>query len=471
MRLYLINPNNPLASLTSARQNLWNRFSVWKPLGLLILAALTPDKWEVTVFDENISIPDYDKLPLPDLVGITAFTSQAERAYAVAAHFKALKIPVVMGGIHATMSVDEASQHVDAVVCGEAEGSWAQVLSDAESKTLKPIYKGDRPNLDTVPVARHQLLPRGYYFGSIQISRGCPLACSFCSVTAFNGGHFRRRPIENVIAEFKIMKEKHILIVDDNLIGTRSDQIAYIKEMFKAMIAAKINKRWIAQVTINMADDDELLKLAAKAGCFGVFIGFESVSKEGLVEIHKRFNMMNNRNIKQSVRRIQKYGINVVGSFIIGLDIDQKDIGHHIAVVANRYGLDALNVMFLTPLPGTELWNKLLAEDRIVANNFPADWKYYTLTFPVARYMHLSWSDMLREKESCYRTFYSYSHILRRVNSSMWHLRNPITTFVSNMLFRINTLTFDRKSYIGFDVSRGQAQTAIASDQQPTDIA
>ncbi len=457
MLLYLINPNNPLVSLTKSRESRWNRFTAWRPLGLLVLAGMTPKQWNITVIDENLGIPDYSSLPRPDLVGITAFTSQAQRAYAVAALFRSRNVPVVMGGIHASMRAQEAQKSVDAVVTGEAESVWPQVLADASAGTLQPLYKGERLSLGNVPAARHDLLPKGYFFGSIQISRGCPLGCSFCSVTAFNGGHFRRRPIVQVITELKLIKEKHILIVDDNLIGTRKDQVEQTKELFREMIAARVNKRWIAQVTVNMADDDELLRLAARAGCFGVFIGFESTSKEGLVEIHKRFNMQDGRDIKASVRRIQRRGISVVGSFIIGLDVDKKNIGGEIAAAARRYGLDALNVMFLTPLPGTMLWDKLQAENRITASDFPSDWKYYTLTFPVAQYMHLTWSDMLREKEDCYRSFYSYPHILKRTNSSLWHLRNPFTTLVSNMVFRINTLTFDRKTYASFDVSRGRA--------------
>jgi radical SAM superfamily enzyme YgiQ (UPF0313 family) len=457
MILYLINPSNPLVSLAKSKESHWNRFTAWKPLGLLVLAGLTPKEWDITVFDENFGKPDYSKLPQPDLVGISAFTSQAQRAYAVAAEFRARKVPVVMGGIHASMCAEEAGKNVDSVVCGEAEGVWSQVLADVRNGSLKPVYKGERQDLACVPAARHDLLPHGYFFGSIQISRGCPLACSFCSVTAFNGGHFRRRPIANVIEEFKLMKEKHILIVDDNLIGTRADQVEHTKEMFRQMIAAKLNKKWIAQVTINMADDDELLRLAAAAGCFGVFIGFESVKKEGLEEIHKKFNIQHGRNMKASIRRIQKHGINAVGSFIIGLDIDKKYIGRDIARAARSYGLDALNVMFLTPLPGTDLWNKMLSENRITANDFPNDWKYYTLTFPVAKYMHLTWSDMLSEKDSCYRNFYAYPHILRRTNSSLWHFRNPFVTLISNMVFRINTLRFDRKTYENFDVSRGHS--------------
>ena len=319
MRLYLINPFNPLVSLTKVTESRWNQYRVWKPLSLLVLGGLTPHEWDVTVVDENLGVPDYTTMPPPDLVGITAFTSQATRAYEVAAAFRGLGVPVVMGGIHATMCLEEARTRVDAVVTGEAESVWAQVLEDARQGRLQPVYTGIRLDMDQIPVARHDLLPSGYYFGSIQITRGCPLNCSFCSVTAFNGGLFRHRPIEHVIEEFKLIREKNVLVVDDNLIGTRKDHIAYTKELFRAMIEAKVDKKWIAQVTINLADDEELLSLAKQAGCSGVFIGFESASAEGLAEVHKKFNIRKGRDLKASVRAIQRQGINGVRVIYHGL--------------------------------------------------------------------------------------------------------------------------------------------------------
>jgi radical SAM superfamily enzyme YgiQ (UPF0313 family) len=280
--LYLINPRNPTVSLAQVKENLFNKYRIWKPLNLLILARLTPPEWDVTVIDENLRMPDYGSMPRPDLVGLTAFTSQAERAYQVAARFRRLGVPVVMGGIHATMCLEEALERVDVVVTGEAEAVWPPVLEDARQGGLQRTYAGAIADMDEVPPARHDLLPTGYAFGSIQTTRGCPLNCSFCSVTAFNGKGFRRRPIENVIQEFNLIKEKRVLIVDDNLIGTSKEHIARAKELFQAMIDARIRKKWIAQVTINMAEDDELLRLAAKSGCFGVLIGFESLTDEGL---------------------------------------------------------------------------------------------------------------------------------------------------------------------------------------------
>jgi radical SAM superfamily enzyme YgiQ (UPF0313 family) len=203
--------------------------------------------------------------------------------------------------------------------------------------------------------ARHDLLPPGYAFGAIQTTRCCPLSCSFCSVTAFNGAQYRQRPIPDVVQEFQSINEKYVLAVDDNLIGTRPEHIARAKELFRAMAQANLGKEWVAQATINFADDEELLTLAVKAGCRGVFIGFESPTPEGLRELSKKFNLLKGRDFRASVRRIQQHNILVVGSFIIGLDIDEPGIGKHIADVANQYGVDNLNVLFLTPLPGTWL--------------------------------------------------------------------------------------------------------------------
>jgi radical SAM superfamily enzyme YgiQ (UPF0313 family) len=459
VRLYLINPYNPLLNITKGKESYWSQYIVWKPLSLLVLAGLTPPEWDITIIDENLGVPDYTFMPYPDLVGITAFTSQANRAYKVASEFRNRGLPVVMGGIHATMRLEEALERVDAVVTGEAESIWAQVLKDVRRGTLNPVYKGTRLEMDKVPLARHDLLTNGYRVGSIQTTRGCPLNCSFCSVTAFNGEHYRQRPIENVIQELKLIREKYVLIVDDNLIGTSKKHIARSKDLFRAMISANLGKKWIAQVTINMAEDDELLMLAAKAGCAGVYIGFESPNEEGLKEIQKNFNIRKGIDFKTSIRRVHQHGILVAGSFIMGLDVDDKGIGQKIAEMANYWGLDIINVHLLTPLPGTRLWEKMELDGHIIADEFPEDWKYYTLNFPVCRYKHLSWDDIRRENEICLKTFYSYPKILHRVLNSLFKMHNPISILVtigSNLYYR-STVQLYRKKFQGLNISRGEA--------------
>ncbi len=449
MRLVLINPSNTLINMLSARHGRLSKYRVWKPLSLLVLAGMTPPEWEVTIIDENLGVPDYESLPRPDLVGLTAFSSQAPRAYQLAAEFRRRGVPVVMGGIHATMRAEEALAHVDSVVAGEAESVWPQVLEDTRKGGLSREYTGEHLDMSNGPLPRHDLLPSGYHFGSIQTTRGCPFDCSFCSVSAFNGKRFRHRPVEDVIEELRTIREKRVLIVDDNLVGGSTQHFARAKDLFRAMIRERVDKQWVAQVTVNMADDEELLDLAAKAGCAGLFIGFESPSTEGLVEINKKSNLKNDCDFRASVRRIQERGILVIGSFIMGLDVDGKGIGRQIADAAIQYGLDLINVMFLTPLPGTRLWNELESQDRIAANSFPEDWKYYTLTFPVAKYKNLSADDLYRENESCSRKFYSYGRIFGRVLKSVCRMRRPIFTLLGNLSVRRASLRPKPRMEIG----------------------
>lgn len=456
MRLYLINPFNPLVSMSHAKQSRWQKYRLWKPLGLLTIAGQTPPEWQVTVIDENLGVPDYAAMPTPDLVGITAFTSQADRAYKVAAEFRARGVTVIMGGIHATVCTDEAIQHMDCVVAGEAEQVWPGVLQDFQQGRLQRIYEAGHADMSEAKPARHDLLPTGYAFGSIQTTRGCPLDCSFCSVSVLNGKRYRHRPIDDVIAELRTVREKLVLIVDDNLIGTGRAHIERAKELMRAIIRAKLGKKWMCQVTINFADDEELLALAHKAGCKGVFIGFESPTNRGLAEIGKKFNVRKRRDHREAVLRIQRHRICVMGSFIMGLDADTAGIGKRIARTASHYGLDMLNVLFLTPLPGTRLWDSMQSEGRIAANDFPHDWKYYTLNFPVARYKHLSWTDILQEMDGCNCQFYSPGRIARRLWQAFLRRRAPLFSAVSNLSFRAG-LSTDRLLWQQLDLARGPA--------------
>jgi radical SAM superfamily enzyme YgiQ (UPF0313 family) len=308
----------------------------------------------------------------------------------------------------------------------------------------------------TSPKARHDLLPNGYYFGSIQTTRGCPLDCSFCSVSAFNGRKYRRRPVADVVEEFQSIRERFVLVVDDNLIGTRRDHIARAKELFRAMIDAKLDKRWFCQATINMADDEELLTLARRAGCIGVFVGFESISADGLVEVHKKYNMQKGRDFRESVRRIQRHHITVAGSFILGLEVDRKGVGHRIAETARHYALDFLNVLHLTPLPGTHLWRTLEEKGSLVATDFPEDWQFYTLNHPVKRHEHLNLDELRAEMRSCTEEFYSLRNVLLRVLRNTWRRCEPKLTLAGNFSFRVNGQA-SRET----DIDLGRASAAV----------
>ena len=370
MNLLLINPSNPVVTLSKFGKKIgMTKYRVWKPLSILTLASLVPKHWDVRVEDENINIPDYACMPKPDLVAITAFTSQATRAYQLSSYFRSRNISVVLGGIHASMCTKEALDHVDSVITGEADVVFPTVLEDFRKGDLKPEYDGGIVPEEKIGWGRHDLLVGNYYLGAVQTTRGCPLRCNFCSVTAFNGGLFRYRPISHVVEEVKQVREKAILFVDDNIAGTRKDHSEHAKELFRAMIKAKVDKPWVSQSTINFADDDELIRLAAQSGCTGIFIGFEGITPEGVIEVHKKFNIRGDRDFRASVKRIQKHGISVTGSFIMGLDVDTPGIGERVSQAAQQYGVDIANLLVSTPLPGTDLYKKTAAEGRIFATN------------------------------------------------------------------------------------------------------
>ncbi len=454
MLLYLINPSNPAVSILKIKQSPFNRYRVWKPLSLMVLAGITPPEWDIKILDENLKIPDYASMPKPDLVGITAFTSQANRAYEVASYFRGAGVPVVMGGIHGTMVKEEALERVDSVVTGEGENIWPAVLEDVKKGRLKRLYEGGLSDESRMQSARHDLLPAGYSFGAIQTTRGCPLNCNFCSVTSFNGAKYRQRPISDVVREFGMICEKRVLVVDDNLIGTRPEHIQRAKNLFKAIAESGIRKEWFAQATINFGDDEELLSLAAEAGCRGVFIGFESPTPEGLRELGKKYNLLKNRDFPATVRRIQKHGIMVVGSFIIGLDIDKPGIGERIVSAADIYNVDIMNTLFLTPLPGTRLWDRMESEDRVALSRFPEDWNYYTLTFPVAKYSNFSTEEIIEEMFYCNRQFYSTRRIIRRLWDSLINKRQFLVNLVGNISAR-NNLRINQKTYSDYKQAGG----------------
>jgi radical SAM superfamily enzyme YgiQ (UPF0313 family) len=458
-RLYLVNPNGTISIRRSKAKPL-KRWNLCKPLGLMHLAALVPPEWDTSILDENIGIPDYDALPRPDLVGITAFTSQAVRAYEIASVFQAKGIPVVMGGIHASMRLDEALAEVGSVVTFEAEEIWPQVLRDAHEGCLRRVYHGAPVDMAKVPIARHDLLPRGYAMDSIQTSRGCPNKCSFCCVSAFNGTRYRFRPVPDVIEELRQIREKTVLIVDDNLVGNTRAHIGRAKDLFRAIIEARTRKKWIAQVTVNMADDGELLALAARSGCAGVLIGFETTTVDGLREVNKGFNLARNRDLAGACRRIQSHGIAVCGSFILGLDVDIPGIGGRIAAAASDYGVDFVNLDFMTPLPGTRLWETMESAGRIVANSYPEDWKYYTTKYPVAKLRHLSWKECFDEIAECLRAFYSARKVLRRMLAALQRPHCFLNLFIviSSVVETRWHQKVDRATFREYDTNRNRLE-------------
>ena len=388
---------------------------------MAVIAALTPPDVEVSLTDENVAPIDFQKKV--DLVGITSLTSTSQRAYKIADTFRALGKKVVLGGIHPSILCEEASQHADAVVIGEAEGIWPDVIDDFKANHLQKIYrKNIRPSLAGVPNPRRDLFAEGsYYFtNTLFTTRGCPYSCSFCTVTSFFGHTYRCRPIPEVIDEFKTLNRKKLFIfLDDNIVGSPN----YAKELFRALIPLKI--KWVGQCSVTIAKDDELLKLAAASGCVDLFIGFESLSPSNLQMVGKKINTVDE--YETIIKKLHNAGIGVHGFFIFGLDGDDTGSFKRTVQFAQKVRLESAQFDILTPYPGTEIFESLDKEGRI----FNKDWSQYghDLMFEPKS---LSREILQEGRTWAWREFYSLPSIWKRIG--VGH-HDPSLYWVANLYY------------------------------------
>lgn len=406
-KLLLINPVNPrkvgLTVNTSAR---------FPPLGLGIVAALTPDDWEIEILDENFESFRYKEA---DLVGLTAFTAAARRAYEIAALYRKKGVTTVLGGIHASILPEEALQYVDTVVVGEAESVWPELIKDFERGRVERVYRGEWLDLKEMVIARHDLFHPGYMFGSVQTSRGCPFDCEFCSVPSFNGRRYRRRPVEDVLRELKTIRRKMVNFVDDNIIGYGEDASERAIALFKGMIDRGIDKEWYCASSMNFADSEEMLAYAAKSGCRLVFLGVEAEDRNALVEMNKSINLKTGVDSYQDVfRRINRHGIAVVGAFIYGLDSDTPSVLRSRTDYIAASGIDVVQITYLTALPGTRLFQRLKKEGRLLYTDFPQDWDRHDMTEVTHRPRSMEPEELADIVTDSVRQLYSRQSLWRR---------------------------------------------------------
>lgn len=372
------------------------------PLALPLLAGLTPNEYEITLVDENVEPTNLNADV--DLVAISCMTASAPRAYQIADAFQERGITVIMGGIHPTVMPDEAGHHADAVVRGEAESVWERVLEDWAGGRLQSRYEGGYANMAGLPIPRRDLLRAADRYLTTNVvltGRGCPNNCIFCSVGVINGRVYRPRPILEVVEEIKTMRG-WVGFVDDNIMGHPKRD----KALFEAMIPHRIP--WVGQGDLSMAKDPELMKLAVRSGCQAMFIGFESLSQSNLVATSKRPNI--DLDLGEAIRKIHKAGIEIVGSFILGLDDDDKDVFQRTVSFARSHGLAAAQFSVLTPFPGTKIREQLEAEGRIICS----DWSRYTMSNVVFEPRNMTPEELSLGQKATYRDFYSIPSILQR---------------------------------------------------------
>lgn len=328
------------------------------PLALPTLAAMTPDHYDITLVDE-----EFEEVPLrsrPDLVGISAMTTNITRAYELADSFRSAGVPVVMGGAHTSMVYEESLEHSDSVVVGEAEGLWEQLLEDFEAGKMESVYKSDKPaDVNRTPPPRWDLVDTDKLLCcNVQISRGCPNACEYCCVTETFGSKQRYRDIDNVIDEISALPTKQISFVDDNFASRKK----YARELLERLKPLGVS--WNCLAGLSVADDVELLQEMADAGCNSIVIGFETLDPSNISEVRK--NKSRFQKYKQAVDRIHGVGIHVIAAFIVGFDADTLETYDHIYEFAVENNISYVMLNILTVFPGTGLYERMKEEGRLV---------------------------------------------------------------------------------------------------------
>jgi len=416
VKIELINPNNltNAANIPFLQKGLfsWHAKAYSPPLNLCMVAAYTPEYVEVTITDESVEPIRFNKNV--DLVGLTAYTNSASRAYEIADTFHRHGLPVVMGGVHASTLPEEALEHCDAVVIGEAEGAWQHVIDDFSHGRLKRVYQnGQLVNLEGLPIPRRDLLkPNSYVtINTVQTTRGCPHDCTFCSVTRFNGRTYRFRPIPEVVREIETLSSRNVFVIDDNIYSHRERT----RQLLKAFIPLKI--RWGSQCTISIVNDPEMLELAARSGCIGLAIGLESFCRESLKGANKKFNDPDK--FYRAIDTIKHHGILVWGSFVLGFDQDDEQSLQNTIEMASRSKLDFACFNFLTPLPGTEVHEQLQKEGRLTSKN----WADYNMANRVFNPAGVSGEVLEKMVKKAWLEFYSLKSVFRRLGFSFGKIR------------------------------------------------
>jgi len=379
-----------------------------EPLPAAAIAGLTPADIEVRFYDDRLEQIPFDETT--DAVVMSIETYTAKRAYQIASEYRKRRIPVIFGGFHATLVPEEVEKYAEAIVIGEAEHTWPEVIDDLRHGTLKKRYQSEtRPDLSAIKVDRSIFTGKRYLpIGLVETGRGCRFPCDFCAIQTFFDRSHRQRPIEDIVAEIQALKSRNKLFffVDDNFAGNIKAAKPLLKEL------ARLNVRWITQMSMNAAHDEEFLALLNRSGCKGVLIGFESLNPENLRSMKKNFNMMKG-GYEQAMRNLRKHDIRVYATFVFGYEHDtpQSFSDSVEFAIEQRFYIAAFN--HLTPFPGTPLYKRLQEQGRLRYEAWWLDeaYRYNDVPFQTR---HLQPEDITRLCVQSRRRFYSFSSIVKR---------------------------------------------------------
>ncbi|MBI4699413.1 MAG: B12-binding domain-containing radical SAM protein [Nitrospirae bacterium] len=406
-------------------------------VGTVLLSTILKEKgYEAKAFIEDVSTPEWEFIESSDLVCISTLTSTTIRAYSIGQRYKAKGIPVIMGGAHPTFMPEEALQYSDFVVRGEGELTLPELMSYIDcgapaiekiqglsyrDKTGKFFHNPDRQllkeeELDSLPVPDFSLVhnwkPSLLY--SVSTSRGCPFACKFCSVIHIFGRNYRFKSAGSVLKELKhisSVSKGTRFFVDDNFTANKQRT----KELLRAMISEKLTSDWTAQVRTDVAADPELLRLLADAGCHTVHIGFESINPRTLEQYNKKQTL---GDIVRSIRLVRDHGIHIHGMFVVGADTDDVDVINRTVDFAMQNGIDTIQLMVLTPLPGTPVFKEMQESGRLLHK----DWSKYDAHHAVFRPSLMSAQTLQTETLEGMGRFYSWKYILKHLSRLDLHL-------------------------------------------------
>jgi radical SAM superfamily enzyme YgiQ (UPF0313 family) len=414
MKIYLISPTH-----YAPDGNLVKSVQYWtSAVTLPYLKALTPPEHDVTFVDELFY--DVDVNTDADLIGLTAMGPQIARAYDLGDYFRARGKKVVMGGSWVSLNVEQALEHCDAVVKGEAEYVWKELLDDFAAGRNQRVYASAKwhslvglPRIDytTLPLLLRERFKRDrfyrmYFHWPVVTSRGCPHPCEYCSVQTYYQRTFRTRPVEEVIEDLRVIKSlggKRVLLLDDNPIGN----VRYAKELFAAMIPLKME--WVAQITINIARNKELLDLAARSGARSFSIGLESVTQDNLDDLDKGFNRA--PRFVEDLKAIRDRGIQVIALMMVGLDGDTSASFDRTLAFLVENKVSFLKLFTPCPYPGTKYHADMLAAGRILTS----EWNRYDYGSPLVQPANMTPEEMMAGFNGIYDRFYSLPSIFRRM--------------------------------------------------------
>jgi radical SAM superfamily enzyme YgiQ (UPF0313 family) len=411
-RVRLINPNAALSTITMPeliRHMTFTRKALFMPTGLAVCAGVFPREWAVELIDECTQEHPHVPRADVDLVGITAMTTQAKRAYALADAYRALGVTVFLGGIHPSALPEEARRHADAVCRGDGETCLPHMLEDWSRQQLRPVYDWTEHPTAPIGTPRKDLLdPRDYLiFNPIQTTRGCPHACGFCTTPAVFGRKFRQRAIPDIIEEIREAKERFrswvFIFADDDFAGNHK----WALELCAALEPLKIH--WASQCDILISNNDKLLAAMKRSGCLGLILGLESPNQATLSEAGKKY--VQSDTYAWRIRKIQSHGISLWGAFIFGFDTDDWRTCRDACRFAQNTDLVMSCFPILTPYPGTEVWREYRRSGRIVCE----DWERYNGASVVYAPRNLSVPQLRHAQMAAFAEFYSLRSAVRRL--------------------------------------------------------